>query len=65
MVGPGFAKRKLRMDHFQDGIECEFSSKIHEGTWGFDHVDLHFWGPDGKIKKKIDGFKVEGWNFDE
>ena len=53
------------MDHFQDGIECEFSSKIHEGTWGFDHVDLHFWGPDGKIKKKIDGFKVEGWNFDE
>lgn len=65
MTGPGWAKRQWRMDHFKDGIDCEFSYKPHEGTWGFEHVDLHVWGADGKIdkKKSKDGFRVEGWDF--
>jgi hypothetical protein len=52
------------MELFNEGIDCEFSSKIHYSVdFDFPHVDLHVWGEDGKIdkKKSRDGFRVDGW----
>lgn len=66
MPGPGWIKREERRRLFEEGIDREFSSKIHLGSWDEPHVDLHVWGIDGKIDKKKGrhGFGVEDWDLE-